>query len=157
MQRAHVLGDAVGWVLLAAVAASLLGVPRAGERAAVSVVGGRWGWAIAWAALAALRRRTLDMKVLMTMAALGAVAIREYAEAAWVLVLLAVGTTLETLALDRRRRSVGRGRRAPARRRPRRGVRAGRPSACRVTAHGTLPARDRDDCRDPVRASHDVP
>ena len=46
------------------------------------------------------------MNVLMTMAALGAVAIGEYAEAAWVLVLFAVGTTLETFALDRSRRSV---------------------------------------------------
>ncbi|UUY02204.1 cadmium-translocating P-type ATPase [Svornostia abyssi] len=53
-----------------------------------------------------LRRRTLDMNVLMTMAALGAVGIGEYAEAAWVLVLFALGTTLESFALDRSRQSV---------------------------------------------------
>src|SRR3954471_20726995 len=64
------------------------------------------GWAIARAALAALRRRSLDMNVLMTLAALGAVGIGSYAEGAWVLVLFAVGTTLETYAFDRSRRSV---------------------------------------------------
>src|SRR3954451_11324999 len=64
------------------------------------------GWPIARAALAALRRRSLDMNVLMTLAAVGAVGIGSYAEGAWVLVLFAVGTTLETYAFDRSRRSV---------------------------------------------------
>ena len=64
------------------------------------------GWAIARAALAALRRRSLDMNVLMTLAAAGAAGIGSYAEGAWVLVLFAVGTTLETYAFDRSRRSV---------------------------------------------------
>ena len=41
------------------------------------------------------RRRSLDMNVLMTLAAVGAVGIGAYAEGAWVLVLFAVGTTLE--------------------------------------------------------------
>ena len=93
-------------LLVCAVAASVLGAPRtiAEVLYLLSMVAG--GWAIAWAALAALRRRLLDMNVLMTMAALGAIAIGEYAEAAWVLVLFAVGTTLETFALDRSRRSV---------------------------------------------------
>ena len=39
------------------------------------------------------------MNVLMTLAAVGAVGIGSYAEGAWVLVLFAVGTTLETYAL----------------------------------------------------------
>ncbi len=64
------------------------------------------GWPIARAAIAALRRRSLDMNVLMALAAVGAVAIGSYAEGAWVLVLFALGTTLETYALDRTRRSV---------------------------------------------------
>ena len=64
------------------------------------------GWPIARAALVALRRRSLDMNVLMALAAVGAVGIGAYAEGAWVLVLFAVGTTLETYALDRSRRSV---------------------------------------------------
>ena len=42
----------------------------------------------------------------MALAAIGAVGIGDYAEGAWVLVLFAVGTTLEALALDRSRRSV---------------------------------------------------
>ena len=64
------------------------------------------GWPIAYAALIGLRRGSLDMNVLMALAAVGAVAIGEYAEAAWVLVLFAVGTTLESFALERSRRSV---------------------------------------------------
>ena len=93
-------------LLLAAVGASLLDAPQLVSEPLYLLSMAVGGWAIAWAALAALRRRTLDMNVLMTMAALGAVAIGEYAEAAWVLVLFAVGTTLETFALDRSRRSV---------------------------------------------------
>ena len=46
------------------------------------------------------------MNVLMALAAVGAVGIGAYAEGAWVLVLFALGTTLETFALDRTRRSV---------------------------------------------------
>lgn len=64
------------------------------------------GWPIGLAAVTALRRRVLDMNVLMAMAAVGAVAIGDFAEAAWVLVLFAIGTTLETFALDRSRRAV---------------------------------------------------
>ena len=64
------------------------------------------GWPIARAALVALRRRTLDMNVLMALAAIGAVGIGAWAEGAWVLVLFAVGTTLEALALDHTRGAV---------------------------------------------------
>jgi Cd2+/Zn2+-exporting ATPase len=64
------------------------------------------GWPIVLAALAASRRRSLDMNVLMALAAVGAVAIGDYAEGAWVLVLFAIGTSLETFALERSRRSV---------------------------------------------------
>ncbi len=64
------------------------------------------GWPIARAAASALRRRLLDMNVLMALAAAGAVAIGAYAEGAWVLVLFALGTGLESLTLERSRRSV---------------------------------------------------
>jgi Cd2+/Zn2+-exporting ATPase len=64
------------------------------------------GWPIVRAALAALGRRSLDMNVLMALAAIGAVGIGAYAEGAWVLVLFAVGTGLESMALERSRRSV---------------------------------------------------
>jgi Cd2+/Zn2+-exporting ATPase len=46
------------------------------------------------------------MNVLMALAAIGAVGIGAYAEGAWVLVLFAVGTGLEALALERSRLSV---------------------------------------------------
>lgn len=85
---------------------SLTAVPEQLTGAAYLASMALGGWATARAALVALRSRSLDMHVLMTAAAIGAVAIGHYAEGAWVLVLFAVGTALETLALDRSRRSV---------------------------------------------------
>jgi Cd2+/Zn2+-exporting ATPase len=94
-------------VLLAvAVVATLAGASRTVAEPLYLASMAVGGWPIARAALAALRRRSLDMNVLMTLAALGAVGIGSYAEGAWVLVLFAVGTTLETYAFDRSRRSV---------------------------------------------------
>ena len=94
-------------VLLAvAVAATLAGAPRAVAEPLYLTSMAVGGWPIARAALAGLRRRSLDMNVLMTLAAVGAVGIGAYAEGAWVLVLFAVGTTLESFAFDRSRRSV---------------------------------------------------
>ena len=93
-------------VLLGAVVASLAGAPRAVAEPLYLLSMTIGGWPIAMAALTSLRRRSLDMNMLMALAALGAVGIGDYAEGAWVLVLFAVGTTLESLALDRTRRSV---------------------------------------------------
>ncbi len=93
-------------LLLAAVAASLLGASRVVSEPLYLLSMAVGGWPIAHAALIALGRRILDMNVLMTLAAVGAVGIGSYAEGAWLLVLFAVGTTLEGFALDRSRRSV---------------------------------------------------
>jgi Cd2+/Zn2+-exporting ATPase len=94
-------------VLLAvAVAASLAGASRAVAEPLYLMSMAVGGWAVARAALAGLRRRSLDMNVLMTLAAVGAVGIGSYAEGAWVLVLFAVGATLESYAFDRSRRSI---------------------------------------------------
>jgi Cd2+/Zn2+-exporting ATPase len=93
-------------LLAVAVVASLLGVSRAVAEPLYLASMAVGGWSIARSALAGLRRLSLDMNVLMTLAALGAVGIGAYAEGAWVLVLFAVGTTLETYAFDRSRRSV---------------------------------------------------
>jgi Cd2+/Zn2+-exporting ATPase len=94
-------------VLLAvAVAATLAGASRAVAEPLYVTSMAVGGWPIVRAALAGLRRRSLDMNVLMTLAAVGAVGIGSYAEGAWVLVLFAVGTTLESFAFDRSRRSV---------------------------------------------------
>ncbi|MGI8623740.1 MAG: heavy metal translocating P-type ATPase, partial [Solirubrobacteraceae bacterium] len=93
-------------LLLAAVIASLTSAPRAVAEPLYLISMAAGGWPIARAAWGALRRRTLDMNVLMALAAVGAVGIGSYAEGAWVLVLFAVGTSLEGLALERSRLSV---------------------------------------------------
>ncbi|MEJ7894658.1 MAG: cation-translocating P-type ATPase [Solirubrobacteraceae bacterium] len=93
-------------LILVAGIASLTAAPRVVGEPLYLLSMAVGGWPIGLAAIMALRRRTLDMNVLMAMAALGAVAIGDYAEGAWVLVLFAVGTTLEGFALDRSRRSV---------------------------------------------------
>lgn len=93
-------------LLVGASAASLLGAPRSVAEPlylASMLVG---GWPIARAAVAALAVRGLDMNVLMTLAAAGAVAIGEYAEGAWVLALFALGTALEGFALERTRGAI---------------------------------------------------
>jgi Cd2+/Zn2+-exporting ATPase len=93
-------------LLVVAVVADLAGASRAVAEPLYLVSMAVGGWPIARAALSGLRRRSLDMNVLMTLAAVGAVGIGSYAEGAWVLVLFAVGTTLEAFAFDRSRRSV---------------------------------------------------
>ena len=57
-----------------------------------------------WAALR--NRRGLDMNVLMIIAALGAFALGEYAEAATVIVLFSLGEALEGFTLERTRESI---------------------------------------------------
>jgi Cd2+/Zn2+-exporting ATPase len=93
-------------LLLIAVVASLFSAPRAVAEPLYLLSMAVGGWPIARAVLGALRGRALDMNVLMALAAVGAVGIGAYAEGAWVLVLFAVGTGLEAMALERSRRSV---------------------------------------------------
>jgi Cd2+/Zn2+-exporting ATPase len=84
-------------LLTAAVAATLAGAGRAVAEPLYLASMAIGGWPIARAALAGVRRRSLDMNVLMTLAAVGAVGIGAYAEGAWVLVLFAVGTDARDL------------------------------------------------------------
>ncbi len=65
------------------------------------------GWPIARSAWRTLRiNRTMNINGLMTLAAVGAVAIGAYAEAALVMVLFAIGEALEAFTLDRARAAL---------------------------------------------------
>ena len=104
---ARALSTTISVGLLAiAVVASLASAPRIVAEPLYLLSMAVGGWPIARAAALALGRRRLDMNVLMALAAVGAVGIGEYAEGAWVLVLFAVGTGLEAMALERSRRTV---------------------------------------------------
>jgi len=93
-------------LLLLAVASSIASAPRSVSEPLYLLSMAVGGWPIARAAAVAVRRGSLDMNVLMALAAVGAVGIGAYAEGAWVLVLFAIGTALERLALERSRLSV---------------------------------------------------
>jgi Cd2+/Zn2+-exporting ATPase len=104
---ARAISTTASVVLLAVAAvATLVSAPRAVAEPLFLLSMAVGGWPIARAAWGALLRRSLDMNVLMALAAIGAVGIGAYAEGAWVLVLFAVGTGLEAMALERSRRSV---------------------------------------------------
>ena len=70
----------------------------------VAIVAG--GWFIAPKALGALRRRSLDMNVLMTVAVAGAMAVGEWSEGAAVVFLFAVSELLEAFSVARARRAI---------------------------------------------------
>ncbi len=65
------------------------------------------GWDIALRGFRSLRARRLDVNVLMTAAAAGAVILGEYAEGAAVLSLYALSLLLEAMSIDRTRRAIG--------------------------------------------------
>ncbi|MBN9688663.1 MAG: cadmium-translocating P-type ATPase [Verrucomicrobia bacterium] len=64
------------------------------------------GWFIAPKALGALRRRSLDMNVLMTVAVAGALAIGQWSEGAAVVFLFAVSELLEAFSVSRARQAI---------------------------------------------------
>ncbi len=64
------------------------------------------GWFIFPKALGALRRRSLDMNVLMTVAVFGAAAIGEWSEGAAVVFLFALSELLESFSVARARRAI---------------------------------------------------
>jgi Cd2+/Zn2+-exporting ATPase len=70
----------------------------------VSIAGG--GWEIVVRAIRALARRQLNVNVLMSAAAIGAVALGDHAEGAAVLVLYSLSLLLESLSIDRTRRAI---------------------------------------------------
>jgi Zn2+/Cd2+-exporting ATPase len=72
---------------------------------AATVVGAVFPAQRAWQSM---RRRTLDINVLMVIAVAGAIAIRQFEEAAMVVTLFAAAQWLEAQSLDRARRAIGR-------------------------------------------------
>ncbi len=64
------------------------------------------GWLVAGRALQALRSRVVNFEVLVVVAAVGAAAIGDLAEAALVVFLFAVGETLEAAGVARTRRAI---------------------------------------------------
>jgi Zn2+/Cd2+-exporting ATPase len=71
---------------------------------AASMVAG--GWLTARAAWYSVRARSIDMNVLMTIAALGAAAIGQWSEAGLVVFLFSFGNLLQAVTMDRTRRAV---------------------------------------------------
>jgi Cd2+/Zn2+-exporting ATPase len=96
-----------GLLIILAWAGGLLGVSAgatAGLYVLATLMGGMFVARNGWATLRATR--TLDINLLMTVAALGALLIGEYAEGAAVVFLFALGNALEGYTMDRARRSI---------------------------------------------------
>ena len=64
------------------------------------------GWLVARKGFYALRNRTLDINVLMTLAVIGAAAIGEWLEGATVIFLFSLANLLESWSMNRARRSI---------------------------------------------------
>ena len=64
------------------------------------------GWEATWEALRALRKASLEVDLLMVIAAAGAAFLGHWAEGAILLFLFSLGNTLETFAFGRTRRSI---------------------------------------------------
>lgn len=88
-----------GWCSLASLPATFANVFFL-----VSIIAG--GWQFAWRGFKALKNFSLDMNVLMSIAAIGAVILGEYAEGAAVVFLFALSLLLESLSIDRSRRAI---------------------------------------------------
>ena len=96
-----------GLFLVVALLLRALDAPDPAVRAAyvLAIVAG--GWYVARSGWAVLRvTRSLDMNALMTIAALGAMAIGEWAEGATAMFLFSLGNTLEAMSMDRARRAI---------------------------------------------------
>ncbi|KPC58600.1 heavy metal translocating P-type ATPase [Streptomyces chattanoogensis] len=93
-------------LFLIALPLQLTGAPAAlhGPLYAAAYVAG--GWEPAWSGLRALRRRTLDVDLLMVVAALGAAAVGQLTDGALLIVIFATSGALEALATARTADSV---------------------------------------------------
>jgi len=96
-----------GLLIIAGVILGILGAPEAivaGAYVAAIFVGGfyiaRTGWAALWTA------HSLDMNALMTIAAVGAIFVGEWAEGAVAMFLFSLGNSLEGYTMDRARNAI---------------------------------------------------
>lgn len=93
-------------LFLAGLAAQLAGAPEPVWWALYLACYLTGGWEPAWAGLQALRRRTLDVDLLMIVAAIGAAAIGQVFDGALLIVIFATSGALEDVATTRTERSV---------------------------------------------------
>jgi Cd2+/Zn2+-exporting ATPase len=105
-ERALATG-AGGALILAAFVSNLIGASTAVSAAMYAVATGVSGYHAARAGWTVLRAaHSLDMNVLMTLAAVGALLIGEYEEGAMVVFLFALGNLLESVTMDRARQAI---------------------------------------------------
>ncbi|MFL7795125.1 MAG: heavy metal translocating P-type ATPase [Anaerolineae bacterium] len=105
--RNIVLTGSAGVLIVLAYLLHLIGAPDIASHAfyiVATVVAGFLSVRAAWAALRNVH--TLDMNVLMTLAAIGALVIGEFEEGAVVMFLFALGNLLEGYTLDRARNAI---------------------------------------------------
>ncbi len=100
----EVTGAALLWIV--GFTLEHLGLPRVAS--AVPYIAGMFlsGYPIARAGWFALKARRADMNLLMTIAAVGAVAIGQWDEGASVLILFSIGTMLQAMTIERTRRAL---------------------------------------------------
>jgi len=105
-QPRHAMTVASGVLTAAGLAGQLLGGPALASTAcyAIAIVTG--GYHIARAGLLSLRARTLDINLLMVLAAIGAAIIGAWVEGAAVVFLFSVANLLQAYSIDRTRNAV---------------------------------------------------
>ena len=93
-------------LFLLALALQLAGAPAWAWGALYALVYAAGGWEPGWAGLRALRHKTLDVDLLMVVAALGAAAIGQVLDGALLIVIFATSGALEALATARTEQAV---------------------------------------------------
>ncbi|MBI3977385.1 MAG: cadmium-translocating P-type ATPase [Chloroflexi bacterium] len=104
--RKAILTALSGISLLGGYAASIFGFAEPLPTILYALAIGIGGAFIARAGVFALRARTLDINLLITIAAIGAAVIGEWAEGGTVVFLFSLGNLLEAYTMDRTRRSI---------------------------------------------------